>query len=139
MGSHTADMVLYSQEKYVTREGSHTADMLLYNQEKYVTKHDKKTTQISSMQPLLLSILVLCLLIVYLLVTLPRDMADSVYIINNPSTVAKPGISGENDRPVIGTLWYNNTIFVTLIFNPLWGASTHSLSIIYLSLLSYFK
>ena len=56
-GSHTADMVLYSQEKYVTREGSHTADMLLYSQEKYVTKHDKKTTQISSMQPLLLSIL----------------------------------------------------------------------------------
>jgi len=73
-------------------------------QEQDRTKQDYNITQVSRMQPLLLSILVLCLLIVYLIMTLPRDLADSVYMIYNPNTVAQLGKYGENDRPVIGIL-----------------------------------
>merc|ERR1712117_1336 len=76
--------------------GSHNS-----RKEKEGIKQDTKRSQTSSMQFLLLSILVLCLLSVYLLITLPTELADTLHsrnILNQPERY------GENNRPVIGIL-----------------------------------
>jgi len=72
--------------------------------EKEGIKQDTKRSQTSSMQFLLLSILVLCLLTVYLLITLPTELADTLHRRNIPTISNQPERYGENDRPVIGIL-----------------------------------